>query len=191
MRFEHLVEVNDPDNPLAFTLEREHLWAGLMARVEDSVPFLPGMVECRILSREAGAVERLLVFGAAEVRDRASYVEAEWVCFETRRTAQHAGGSLTIRIEEPEAGRLFLRFTSETSFAEPGDDPEASRPFRRAGGDVEFQTDGTCVNTTGGWREVRLSIFAKRTRGKPVRSAAQGLFQGNWSWPAPPTRLKA
>jgi hypothetical protein len=48
------------------------------------------------------------------------------------------------------------------------DDPEASGPFRRADGDVEFQTDGTCVNTTGGWREVRLSIFAKRRRGEPV-----------------------
>jgi hypothetical protein len=48
------------------------------------------------------------------------------------------------------------------------DDPEASRPFREAGGDVEFQTDGTCVNTTGGWREVRLSIFARRARGEPV-----------------------
>ena len=30
--------------------------------------------------------------------------------------------------------------------------PEASRPFREAEGDVEFQTDGTMVNTTGGWR---------------------------------------
>ena len=48
------------------------------------------------------------------------------------------------------------------------DDPEAARPFREAGGDVEFPTDGTCVNTTGGWREVRLSIFAKRKRGEPV-----------------------
>ena len=48
------------------------------------------------------------------------------------------------------------------------EDPEASRPFRVAGGDVEFQTDGTCVNTTGGWREVRLSIFAKRDRGEPL-----------------------
>ena len=48
------------------------------------------------------------------------------------------------------------------------DDPEAARPFREAEGDVEFQTDGTCVNTTGGWREVRLSIFAKRRRGEPV-----------------------
>jgi hypothetical protein len=48
------------------------------------------------------------------------------------------------------------------------DDPEAARPFRAAKGDVEFQTDGTCVNTTGGWREVRLSIFAKRKPGTPV-----------------------
>jgi hypothetical protein len=48
------------------------------------------------------------------------------------------------------------------------EDPEAARPFREAAGDIEFQTDGTCVNTTGGWREVRLSIFAKRRRGDPV-----------------------
>lgn len=48
------------------------------------------------------------------------------------------------------------------------DDAEASRPFREAEGDVEFQTDGTCVNTVGGWREVRLSVFAKRKRGEPV-----------------------
>jgi hypothetical protein len=48
------------------------------------------------------------------------------------------------------------------------EDPEATRSFRAAKGDVEFQTDGTCVNTTGGWREVRLSIFAKREPGEPV-----------------------
>lgn len=48
------------------------------------------------------------------------------------------------------------------------EDPEAARRFREAGGEVEFQTDGTSVNTTGGWREIRLSIFAKRKRGEPV-----------------------
>ncbi len=46
--------------------------------------------------------------------------------------------------------------------------PDAVRPFHEATGDVEFQTDGTCVNTVGGWREVRLSIFAKRPRGVPI-----------------------
>lgn len=48
------------------------------------------------------------------------------------------------------------------------EDPDAARPFREADGDAEFQTDGTCVNTTGGWREVRLSIFARRPRGTPL-----------------------
>jgi hypothetical protein len=48
------------------------------------------------------------------------------------------------------------------------EEPEAAQAFRGAKGDVEFQTDGTCVNTIGGWREVRLSIFAKRHRGAPV-----------------------
>jgi hypothetical protein len=46
--------------------------------------------------------------------------------------------------------------------------PEAGATFREAEGDVEFQTDGTSVNTTAGWREIRLSIFAKRRPGRPV-----------------------
>jgi hypothetical protein len=50
--------------------------------------------------------------------------------------------------------------------------PDAARPFHEAKGDVEFQTDGTCVNTVGGWREVRLSIFAKRPRGAPITDLA-------------------
>ena len=50
------------------------------------------------------------------------------------------------------------------------DDPCAQAAFRAAGGDVEFQTDGTMVNTTDGWREMRLSIFAKRHRGEPIHT---------------------
>jgi Uncharacterised protein family (UPF0236) len=40
--------------------------------------------------------------------------------------------------------------------------PAASQTFREASGEVEFETDGTCVNTREGWREVRLGVFAKR-----------------------------
>lgn len=46
-------------------------------------------------------------------------------------------------------------------------DPAAARAFRAAAGDVELETDGTAVNTPEGWREMRLSIFAKRPRGAP------------------------
>ena len=44
-------------------------------------------------------------------------------------------------------------------------EPEAARAFREAAGDVEFGTDGTSVNTTEGWREMKLGIFSKRDRG--------------------------
>ena len=66
------------------------------------------------------------------------------------------------------------------------DDPQAGEAFRTATGDVEFQTDGTSVNTTAGWREMRLSIFAKRKRGKPV------LGRDDWEQrglPAPHVRV--
>jgi hypothetical protein len=43
--------------------------------------------------------------------------------------------------------------------------------FRKAAGEVEFYTDGTCVNTRGGWREMRLSVFAKRSRGESATPA--------------------
>jgi hypothetical protein len=45
---------------------------------------------------------------------------------------------------------------------------EASQPFQAAKGDVEFTTDGTCVNTWEGWREMRLGIFSKRLPGPPA-----------------------
>jgi hypothetical protein len=45
--------------------------------------------------------------------------------------------------------------------------PEACKPFQQTVGDVEFTTDGTCVNTQEGWREMKVAIFAKRKRGEP------------------------
>lgn len=43
--------------------------------------------------------------------------------------------------------------------------PEAIQAFGRADGHREFYTDGVTVNTTGGWREMRLSVVARREAG--------------------------
>lgn len=45
--------------------------------------------------------------------------------------------------------------------------PEAASAFQKASGEVELSADGTSVNTTSGWREMRLNVFAKRERGEP------------------------
>jgi hypothetical protein len=50
-------------------------------------------------------------------------------------------------------------------------DPEVGTPFAAADGDIEFQTDGTKVNTWEGWRELRLGVFAKRERGAAATAA--------------------
>jgi len=45
---------------------------------------------------------------------------------------------------------------------------DAHTEFRQSEGEVEFETDGTSVNTDDGWREMRLGIFAKRDAGEPT-----------------------
>ncbi len=117
MNFEHLIQINDPHNPLVETLTRAQLWAGLLHRVEDATPFLPGLERCTIVERHPDHLLRDLDFGAAVIRDRVTLAHEHWVRFEIEANAQHAGGSLTITIEEPEAGTLFLRFAYATGFA--------------------------------------------------------------------------
>ena len=126
MRFEHLIEINDPNLPFVPTLSRRQVWDGLMVRVEDSRSFLPGLDECRILSRSLGAVERLLRWGEVEVRDRVTFEADAWVCFDTAPTEQHGGGLLTIVLEEPEPERLFLRFVYEIAFASGHEEEDAA-----------------------------------------------------------------
>ena len=48
--------------------------------------------------------------------------------------------------------------------------PTANAEFIAAQGEVEFTTDGTCVNTVDGWREMRVAIFAKRNPGECVHA---------------------
>lgn len=124
MKFEHLVEVNDLANPLVSNLSREELWFGLYCRAEDPRPFLPGLETCDIVERSEAELVRELRFGSAVIRDRVTFSERQWIRFESEATAEHAGGSLTITIEEPEAGALFLRFCYATTLPEGATSPE-------------------------------------------------------------------
>jgi hypothetical protein len=58
---------------------------------------------------------------------------------------------------EGEAARKWLRANDRPVEA-----------FARASGEPEFYSDGLKVNTTGGWREMRLNLLQKRERAMPV-----------------------
>ncbi|HVE88597.1 MAG TPA: AtaL-like protein, partial [Burkholderiaceae bacterium] len=51
MRFEHLIQINDPLMPLLDTLTREQLWRGLVMRAEEPTQFVLGLEVATIHSR--------------------------------------------------------------------------------------------------------------------------------------------
>lgn len=143
MNFEHIIQINDLQNPLIEVLSREQIWSGLLHRVEDAVPFLPGLEQCTIVERHADYLLRELDFGAAVIHDRVTLADRHWVRFEILPSEQHAGGSLTITIEEPEPYALFLRFAYTTTLANsPNTEDRAYIEYVKS---AYHQSDVDCV----------------------------------------------
>ncbi|MBS1130092.1 MAG: hypothetical protein H6R16_1094 [Proteobacteria bacterium] len=143
MNFEHLIQINDPENPLVESLTRDQLWLGLLHRVENPLPFLPGLESCTILERTADALLRELDFGPAVIQDRVTMTERHWVRFDIQPSEAHPGGSLTITIEEPEPSFLFLRFAYETTLANnPNSEDRAYIDYVKS---AYHQSDVDCV----------------------------------------------
>ena len=115
MRFEHLVEINDPGNPTLEPLTADQLWQGLVLRAESPELFMLGLDGAEIVARGDGWIERVLHFGKAKVSDRVVYEPRRAVRYESAATAEHAGGTLTMSIEMPTPSALLVRFIYETT----------------------------------------------------------------------------
>jgi hypothetical protein len=118
LNFEHLIQINDPLNPLVVAMTREQLWEGLVLRAEQPQLFVIGLDSCAILSRDGDVMERELHFGQAVVRDRVTLTPNDNVRYDILPTAEHVGGSLTMTIEQPDEAQLFLRFKYSTTLPE-------------------------------------------------------------------------
>jgi hypothetical protein len=118
MRFEHLVEINDPLNPLLDPLSRAQLWKGLVRRAERPTEFVLGLAGAVIHQRIEDGTEteltRTLDFGAFEVHDRVRLAPLSHTEIRTEASPHFPASRLTIRIEEPQPDRLYLRFLYES-----------------------------------------------------------------------------
>lgn len=126
MNFEHLIQINDPLNPLVEAMTREQLWEGLVLRAEQPQLFVLGLDTCTVLSRTGNTLERELHYGQATVRDRVTLLANESVRYDILATESHVGGSLTMTIEQPDDLQLFLRFEYSTTLP-VSDDEDARR----------------------------------------------------------------
>lgn len=118
MRYEHLVQINDPLMPLLDTLTREQLWRGLVLRAEDPAQFVLGLEIATIHSRRHVGDEielvRTLDFGSFKVDDRVRLLPQRRSEIHTRAGPTWPASRMTIEIEEPQPELLFLRFLYES-----------------------------------------------------------------------------
>jgi hypothetical protein len=121
MKFEHLIEINDPLNPLIDTVTREQLWRGLVLRAEDPKLFVPHLDECTIMERSSGSLTRRLRYGELVIDDRVYLTPLQEVRYEVHAQGEIAQSRLTMTIEAPSEGVLWVRFAYDDGNASAGD----------------------------------------------------------------------
>ncbi|MDQ5889050.1 MAG: hypothetical protein QG667_2344 [Pseudomonadota bacterium] len=125
MKYEHLIEINDPALLTLAPLSRSDIWQGLMLRVEQPTLFLPHLEQMNVLARDDSGLVRELDFGNLRIRDRVLVQLLDSVSIEVIAPAEHAGSLLQITIEEPQPQRLFLRFSYSTTLQDAPGTPDA------------------------------------------------------------------
>ena len=110
MRFSHLVEINDPRNPLIAPLTREQLWRGLVLRAEMPKRFVPWLDQCDITARSEQSIDRALRYGDTVIRDRVTFNRMTSVLYHVPQQGNIPLADLVMTIEEPYEGGLFVRF---------------------------------------------------------------------------------
>jgi len=114
MQFSHLIQINDPFNPLIDALSREQLWRGLVLRAENPLLFVMALDGFEIVERGDNALARRLHFGKLTLRDRVSFSPMRQVRYDIEAAGESPAATLVMTIEEPEAEQLFVRFDYET-----------------------------------------------------------------------------
>jgi len=127
MRFVHIIEINDPRNPLLDLLTVEQVWRGLVHRAERPADFLPQLEGCLIVMRGETNIARELDFGSFSVRDRVRLTPMSKITFESEAAPNIPAGKLTISIECRDRDQLQLRFTYDIDHDRSDDEAMEAR----------------------------------------------------------------
>jgi hypothetical protein len=130
MKFNHLVEINDPLNPLIEPLTRRQLWLGLVLRAESPGMFIPWLDGCSVMERSESAFSRELRYGTLVVHDRVTFYPERRVHYDVPAQKDIPASSLTMSIEEPQPEIFFVRFEYDDGTGDSED--EFYNDFRRS-----------------------------------------------------------
>lgn len=109
LEFEHIIQINDPDQPQIPPLSRQQLWECLLFRARHPGHFNPAL-SSRLENVSAVGFVRYLQFGKMELRDEVVLVPGLEIRTSTAGSDQPLFAESITRIEEPAPERLFVRF---------------------------------------------------------------------------------
>lgn len=133
MKYEHLIEINDPLNPLIDTLSREQLWRGLVLRADTPKLFVPHLDDCQIDERVDNGFRRRLYYGELMIEDRVTLVPFHQVRYDVAPQPDINASSLLMTIEAPTADTLWVRFQYDDGNDAASDEANAMYDeFRRS-----------------------------------------------------------
>lgn len=110
MQFEHVVQVNDLTDDRIPNITRAQLWDGIALRATEPQRFVVGLDEFDLEWQSDTRLKRRLELPGVVVHDVVTFDRQHSVQYDIIPTADVAGGSLTMTIEEPEPDALFVRF---------------------------------------------------------------------------------
>lgn len=117
------VPVNQPGSPGQVRLDRHDVWAGLLRKAANAVPFVAGIVECVVVERSENGLVREVVFqGGERVREKVVFEPERRVGF--HRADDRVRWVIHNDIDEDGAGELTLTFRAELDL---DDDVEEDR----------------------------------------------------------------
>ena len=115
MNFEHLIQINDPLNPVCRHHDPRAVVGGTRAARGTAATVRAGPRLVHDPLAHGDTLERELHYGQVTVRDRVTLTPDQSVRYDILPTANYVGGSLTMAIEQPDELQLFLRFEYSTT----------------------------------------------------------------------------
>lgn len=132
MRYEHLVQINDPARPDIQPLDRSQLWRGLVLRAARPELFDLTIDAIRVLEESESHQLREVHRGSSSATERVRLFPQEAVELTAGADTVFAGSVLALRIEEPVPGALFVRFVYALNGSGVPEDDAERRALRQA-----------------------------------------------------------
>ena len=108
---ERTISVNGSDVPAAARLTAEDVWAGLVMKAENAIPFVDAISRCQIIERTGNQLVREIDLRGETLREEVTFEPPHRVVFE--RLSGKGRGTIVNEILVDAAGNLNLRFAFE------------------------------------------------------------------------------